>query len=59
MIKMGAIDILKIEKKDPEKRSIDEILYLSYFLTEKVAFFKNEDFLDKEFMISVAEKIKF
>ncbi len=39
MIKMGAIDILKIEKKDPEKRSIDEILYLSYFLTEKVAFF--------------------
>jgi len=56
---MGAIDIYKIMYKHPEKRSIEEILYLSYYLTEKVAFFKNEDFLDKEFMISVAEKIIF
>ena len=31
----------------------------THYLTEKVAFFKNEDFLDKEFMISVAEKVKF
>jgi hypothetical protein len=59
MIKMGAIDILKIIRTHPEKRSIEDILHLSYFLTEKVAFFRNEDFLDKEFMISVAEKIKF
>jgi hypothetical protein len=59
MIKMGAIDILKIMRTHPEKRTIEEILYLSYYLTEKVAFFKNEDFLDKEFMISVAEKVKF
>ena len=59
MIKMGAIDIFKIMKTHPEKRTIEEILYLSYYLTEKVAFFKNEDFLDKEFMISVAEKVKF
>lgn len=56
---MGAINIEKIMEKHPEKRTIDEILYLSYYLTEKVAFFKNEDFLDKEFMISVAEKVEF
>ena len=56
---MGAIDINKIMYKHPEKRSNEEILYLSYYLTEKVAFFKNEDFLDKEFMISVAEKVIF
>ena len=57
MIKLGAIDIYKIILTHPEKRSLDDILHLSYYLTDKVAFFKNEDFLDKEFMISVAEKI--
>ena len=59
MIKMGAIDIFRIIHKHPEKRTIEDILYLSYYLTEKVGFFKNEDFLGKEFMISVAEKVVF
>ena len=59
MIQMGAININEIILTDPEKRHEDDVVSLSYYLTDRIAFFRNEDFLNKEFMISVAHNIKY
>jgi hypothetical protein len=59
MIDQGAIDIHKIIKTHPEKRKEKEIAYLAYYLTEKIAFFRNEDFLGKDFMVGVAKKLQY
>lgn len=41
-----------------DKRSKDQIFHLSCYLTYKVDFFKNEDFLDRDFMHSVSERME-
>ena len=58
MIKLGIIDIDSIIRLPAEKRSSEFIYNLSVYLMDKVSFFKNEDFLDKDFMYQVAEKME-
>jgi len=58
IIKKGIVDIEKIIRLPMDKRSKEDIYHLSCYLTYKVDFFKNEDFLDREFMHSVAERME-
>lgn len=58
IIKKGIIDIDEIIRLPMDKRSKEQIFHLSCYLTYKVDFFKNEDFLDREFMLSVAERME-
>lgn len=57
-IKIGIIDIMSIIQKVPDKRTPENCLHLSIYLQQRVDYFMNNDFLDKEFMISLAEKMQ-
>ena len=58
-IKLGIIDISYVMQLPPEKRTHEQAVQLSYYLHEKVPFFGNQDFPDRDFMVSIAEVVKF
>lgn len=58
LINLGIVDIMKIIEAPCEKRNSDDLFHLAVYLMDRVEFFKNSDFLDKDFMYTIAERVK-
>ena len=50
IIQLGIVDIIQVIRTPCDKRSSENLFNLAVYLMDKVEFFKNDMYLDKDFM---------